>query len=113
MSFAKQHPKESTGWLASTRRSATSTELYGLNQSLRFQDGQNYDVSVGVIVPGEYNFSTDSAERVEILFGSLRFKSEAGSWRVVDKGKCYEVSAKSSFSINCTERVAYMCHFLQ
>ncbi|MHB1796352.1 MAG: hypothetical protein ACYCPO_15450, partial [Acidobacteriaceae bacterium] len=34
MSFAKQHPKESTGWLASTRRSATSTELYGLN--LRF-----------------------------------------------------------------------------
>ena len=52
----------------------------GQVQSLRFQSGLK-DASVGVINPGEYCFSTESAERVQILTGSVQFRMFDQKWR--------------------------------
>ncbi len=97
------------------------TTLYGDNmkhniyfdgqvQSLRFPS-QGIDVSVGVMAPGRYTFSTETDERVEILHGRVNFVSGAGEERLVIAGESYSVAAKSSFDVSCSDFVAYLCSF--
>jgi purine/pyrimidine-nucleoside phosphorylase len=81
-------------------------------QSLRFPASEN-ELSVGVISPGTYSFSTASAERVKILSGSVEFSPDGGPSRAVQEGESYEVGPGSSFVVACSEYVAYICSFLK
>src|ERR1019366_9958723 len=45
----KQHPKESTRWLADDRHSAASTELYGLNRGVQIQE-KRWECLLGEVV---------------------------------------------------------------
>jgi purine/pyrimidine-nucleoside phosphorylase len=81
-------------------------------QSLRFKEGA-HEMSVGVMAPGSYSFSSVSAESVEILSGSVEFRLESCSAsRVISQGESYQVPPNTSFQIGCAEHVAYACHFI-
>jgi uncharacterized protein YaiE (UPF0345 family) len=68
--------------------------------------------SVGVILPSTLTFNTDAPERMEIVAGSCRYKlAGAADWKTVKAGESFDVPGKSSFDIEQSEPVHYVCHF--
>jgi len=68
--------------------------------------------SVGVIMPSTLTFNTDAPERIEIVAGSCRYKlAGAADWKTVKAGESFDVPGKSSFQIEQSEPLHYVCHF--
>ena len=68
--------------------------------------------SVGVILPSTLTFNTDAPERMEIVAGSCRYKlAGAADWKTVKAGESFDVPGKSSFQIEQTEPLHYVCQF--
>ena len=68
--------------------------------------------SVGVILPSTLTFNTDAPERMEIVAGSCRYNlAGAADWKTVKAGESFDVPGKSSFDIEQSEPVHYVCHF--
>jgi hypothetical protein len=68
--------------------------------------------SVGVILPSTLTFNTDAPERMEIVAGSCRYKlAGAADSKTVKAGESFDVPGKSSFQIEQTEPLHYVCHF--
>ncbi|MFZ9151872.1 MAG: pyrimidine/purine nucleoside phosphorylase [Burkholderiales bacterium] len=68
--------------------------------------------SVGVILPSTLTFNTDAPERMEIVAGSCRYMlAGAADWKTVKAGESFDVPGKSSFQIEQTEPLHYVCHF--
>ena len=68
--------------------------------------------SVGVILPSKLTFNTGDPERMEIIAGSCRYKLAGGAdWITVKAGGSFEVPGKSSFDIEQSEPLHYVCHF--
>lgn len=69
--------------------------------------------SLGVMLPGEYEFRTDSKELMEILSGDLEISlpGEEG-WRTVREGESFEVPAQSNFRLRIRKTTDYCCSYL-
>ena len=68
--------------------------------------------SVGVILPATLTFNTGSPEVMEILGGRCRVRiAGQGDWAEHGTGTQFSVPANSSFEIEVTEPVDYVCHF--
>ena len=78
-------------------------------QSLGFELNGKY-ISVGVIEPGSYKFSTEHYEIVTILEGAITVKINYETSRV-DKGGSYEVEKNKEFEVSCEDPVAYICYY--
>lgn len=69
--------------------------------------------TLGVMLPGSYNFNTGAAEIMELLQGRCRVKLAGQSaWQDYRGGERFDVPANSSFDIEVTELVDYICHFV-
>lgn len=68
--------------------------------------------TVGVILPGEFQFSTDGAERMTVVNGELSAKVGTGAWTVYPAGTSFEVAAKTTFNVKATAPSAYWCEFI-
>ncbi len=81
------------------------------SRTLEFSDGEIK--TLGIMMPGDYEFSTDKMERMEILAGDadIMLKEET-QWRRVSAGESFEVPAHSSFKINAVSVVDYCCSYL-
>lgn len=81
------------------------------SHSVLFADGSKK--TLGVMQPGEYEFSTGAAEVMEILSGELKWqmKGESG-WRKVVGGESFEVPASSVFIMKVPVVTDYCCSFL-
>ncbi|AOX99797.1 pyrimidine/purine nucleoside phosphorylase [Jeongeupia chitinilytica] len=68
--------------------------------------------TVGVILPGTYTFNTGAPELMEIEDGHCVVKV-AGSAHPVEVigGQAFNVPGNSSFDIEVTETLHYVCHF--
>ena len=68
--------------------------------------------SVGVILPSSLVFNTGVPEIMEITAGKCRarIKGEA-DWTSYEAGQSFNVPGNSSFEIEATEAVDYVCHF--
>jgi purine/pyrimidine-nucleoside phosphorylase len=82
-----------------------------VSHTLRFADGSKK--TLGLIYPGEYHFSTDAAERMEITSGACKVRLDAaGEVRSYAEGTAFDVPAKSGFTITVESGVAqYICSF--
>jgi purine/pyrimidine-nucleoside phosphorylase len=68
--------------------------------------------TIGVIMPGTLNFGTDSPEVMEILEGKCRARiGSDGDWKQYEGGQQFRVPARTSFEIEVSEPVHYVCHF--
>lgn len=68
--------------------------------------------SVGVILPGKLIFNTSAPERMEVLEGCCRVTlagEEQG--RDYGAGQAFDVPGESSFQIEVSETLHYVCHF--
>lgn len=82
-----------------------------VSHSIELPDGSRK--SVGVILPSELTFNTDSAELMETVAGAceVRLSGEPG-WTCYAAGQNFAVPAQSSFDIRVRgEPFHYICHF--
>ena len=80
------------------------------SRSVIFQDGSRK--TLGIMLPGEYEFNTDEEELMEILSGDLSvLLPDASAWRSVKGGESFEVPAESSFQLKINTVTDYCCSF--
>ena len=66
--------------------------------------------TLGVMLPGEYEFGTDSHELMEILSGELEVLLPGSTdWRPVRGGGSFEVPANSEFQVEIHDMINYCC----
>lgn len=81
------------------------------SRTVVFADGTKK--TLGIMLPGEYTFNTDAAERMEILAGTLDVLLPGEKdWRSVSGGESFDVTAKASFSLKVHTLTDYCCSFL-
>ncbi len=68
--------------------------------------------TIGVIFPSSLTFNTTAPELMEINLGSckVRLKDEE-VWKTYSTGEKFTVPGNSSFDIEVTEMLDYVCHF--
>ncbi len=80
------------------------------SRTLLFADGSRK--TLGFMLPGDYEFGTDTAERMDILAGKLRIKLPAdGDWRAVSGGEAFDVPANCKFQLQIIEATDYCCSY--
>ena len=82
------------------------------SRTVVFPDGSRK--TLGIMLPGEYEFATDDKEIMEIISGDLEvFITESEGWKMVKGGEEFEVPAKSRFSLNVKHLTDYCCSYIQ
>lgn len=81
-----------------------------VSHTVIFADGTKK--TLGVILPSSLTFNTGAPEIMEINGGScnVRLKGEE-AWKTYTAGTSFNVPGDSSFDIEVTEAVDYVCHF--
>ena len=68
--------------------------------------------TVGVILPGEYEFNTDTQETMTVVVGTMSvYLPEYKEWEDFGVGSSFDVPAKSAFKVKVTEDAAYLCEY--
>ena len=82
------------------------------SRTIIFQDGSKK--TLGVMLPGEYEFNTADKEIMEILAGDLDvlLSGESG-WKTIKGGMSFEVPANAKFSLKVRALTDYCCSFIQ
>ena len=68
--------------------------------------------SVGVILPSTLKFNTGAPEIMELIDGACRVKlAGSDTWTAYAGGQSFNVPGDSSFDIEVTQALHYICHF--
>ncbi|QMU60925.1 MAG: DUF1255 family protein [Gammaproteobacteria bacterium] len=81
------------------------------SRSVVFQDGSLK--TLGIMLPGEYEFNTDDKEQMEIISGKLGVLLPNSKWKMIHGGETFEVPAKSKFQLKIVETTDYCCSFIR
>jgi uncharacterized protein YaiE (UPF0345 family) len=68
--------------------------------------------TVGVIEPGQYQFSTSSEERITVIEGLMKTRLPGAGWQELGQGEELVVPKGVSFDIDAPAFVAYICYYL-
>ena len=81
------------------------------SRTITFSD--NSVKTLGIMMPGEYEFGTDKAEIMEIYSGEMKVLLPGSSeWISVCGGESFNVPAKSRFNVNVAVLSDYCCSFI-
>jgi uncharacterized protein YaiE (UPF0345 family) len=82
------------------------------SRTLVFPDGSKK--TLGVMLPGEYEFNTGDKEIMEILAGEIEvlLPGEDG-WKKIKGGEAFEVPAQSKFGLKVKVLTDYCCSFVK
>jgi uncharacterized protein YaiE (UPF0345 family) len=81
------------------------------SRSVIFQDGSRK--TLGIMLPGKYEFNTDEKEIMEILSGDLEVLiTDAEGWKTIKGGESFAVPAKAKFSLNVKSLTDYCCSYI-
>lgn len=70
--------------------------------------------SLGIMMPGEYNFGTAAAELMEIIDGECEVKlKDSTEWNTYKSNSSFSVPANSSFDIKVKVLTDYCCSYLK
>ena len=68
--------------------------------------------TVGVMLPGEYTFSTEQREYMTVVSGILTVKlPDSDDWKEFGEGETFIVEAKQSFDLKVAIDTAYLCKY--
>jgi len=80
------------------------------SRTLLFSDGTKK--TLGIMMPGEYEFNTSSSEVIEILEGKMDILlPDRKEWETYKSGQSFEVPSNSSFKLKIYEIVDYCCSY--
>ena len=81
------------------------------SRTVLFPDGTKK--TLGIMQPGEYEFSTAAAEIMEILSGDLEWQMKGeNAWKRVAGGEAFNVPANSAFVMKVATVTDYCCSFI-
>lgn len=81
------------------------------SRTVVFDDGEKK--TLGIMMPGEYEFGTGKKELMEILAGKLKVKLPGETeWIAVGEGEAFEVTSYSKFQLIVEELTDYCCSYL-
>ena len=83
------------------------------SRTVLFADGSRK--TLGIMLPGAYEFNTAELEIVEILSGALDvlLPGEQEDWRHVEAGQSFQVPAQSKFSLEVKSVTDYCCSYVK
>ena len=81
------------------------------SRAVLFADGTKK--TLGIMLPGEYEFGTDAKEVMEILSGKLEIQLPGEGWKSIQGGESFEVPAKAKFGLKIKEVTDYCCSYLK
>jgi uncharacterized protein YaiE (UPF0345 family) len=82
------------------------------SRTVLFADGTKK--TLGIMMPGEYEFDTAAAEIMEMLGGSMEvLLPGADAWQTFSEGQSFEVPANSKFSLKIREVADYCCSYVK
>ncbi|GAB6111703.1 pyrimidine/purine nucleoside phosphorylase [Desulfomicrobium salsuginis] len=82
------------------------------SRTIVFPDGSRK--TLGVMLPGDYEFGTADREIMEILAGELDvLLPGADAWQAFAAGTSFEVPANSKFSLKVRTLTDYCCSFVK
>lgn len=81
------------------------------SRTLLFPDGSRK--TLGIMLPGEYEFGTDAPELMEITSGRLEVQLPGQEgWQAIAGGQSFHVPGQARFGLRVHELVDYCCSFL-
>ncbi|MGQ2800765.1 pyrimidine/purine nucleoside phosphorylase [Leptospira santarosai] len=81
------------------------------SRTVLFQDGSKK--TLGILMPGQYDFETNEKEIMEILDGDLLVKLPGQNvWKEIKEGQSFEVPAKSRFQMDVKKISDYCCSYI-
>lgn len=80
------------------------------SRAVHFADGTTK--TLGIMLPGEYEFGTEKAELMEILAGDLEIQLQDQDWQKIKGGESFNVPANSSFKLKIFDVTDYCCSYL-
>ena len=81
-----------------------------ISRNVTFRDGSTK--TLGVMLPGEYEFKTQSREVMEIITGKLNLMLKFDTdWKMIKEGMKFEIPKNSSFKVKVIELVNYTCSY--
>ena len=81
-----------------------------ISRNIFFKDGSRK--TLGVMLPGKYEFNTEARELMEIISGKLNLKLQNyDDWKLIKDGMDFNVPKKTSFKVNVLELVNYTCSY--
>jgi hypothetical protein len=82
------------------------------SRTVLFDDGEK--VTLGIMLPGEYEFGTAQKEIMEILSGKLSvLLPDHDQWLEIDGAYTFEVPANAKFSLKVREVADYCCSYVE
>ena len=81
------------------------------SRTVIFADGSKK--TLGIMLPGEYEFKTDAKELMEIYSGELEVQLPDTDWIKITGGGSFEVPANASFKGKIHSITDYCCSFLK
>ena len=82
------------------------------SRTVLFQNGEKK--TLGIMMPGEYEFGTADKEIMEILAGKLKVQLPGSQeWVNVSGGEAFEVAANASFKLVVEEVTDYCCSYIK
>ena len=81
-----------------------------ISRNIIFNDGSIK--TLGVMLPGEYEFNTESKELMEIISGKLEYQLQnKKDWITVTDGMDFNILKNSSFKVKVLQIVNYCCSY--
>ena len=83
-----------------------------VSRTVLFPDGTKK--TLGIMQPGEYEFSTGDKEIMEILSGEMDVMLPgAKAWKAVKGGESFDVAPNSKFKMKVKKLSDYCCSFVK
>lgn len=80
------------------------------SRTITFPDGSRK--TLGIMLPGDYTFETESSEIMEILAGELDVLLPGErDWKTFGAGDSFNVPAKATFSLKVASVTDYCCSY--
>ena len=81
------------------------------SRTVELEDGSIQ--SLGIMLPGEYTFSTNEAEIMEMMSGELDIRLPGEDWKSLNTPESFNVPANSSFDLKIKTVTDYCCSYIK
>ena len=81
-----------------------------ISRNIFLKDGSRK--TLGVMLPGKYEFNAEARELMEIMSGKLNLKLQNDEdWKSIKDGMNFNIPKNSSFKVEVLELVNYICSY--
>jgi uncharacterized protein YaiE (UPF0345 family) len=81
------------------------------SRTVIFADGSKK--TLGIMLPGEYEFNTGEKELMEVMSGEMEVLLPGeDAWKSISKGQSFEVSGNAKFKLRVKSLSDYCCSFI-